>query len=318
MKAKVYAVSYSDNHYNMSKKLNLFTAKYIGKADYVIETGPRDLGESFKRKCEDILKEKRGGGYWAWKPYIMLKVLSKMNWGDFLIYTDAGLIYVNRISELIRQLERDKKDIFLSYGFAPCKDWCKRDAFVLMGCDCESAKQSVMVSGGYVLVRKSRESIRFLNEWKKYSEDKRIITDAPNSCGLENYSGFHENRHDQSILSLLAWKYGIEPYKAVSHVDEPRMHIRVKRTGTDAYKYSFHKRVDFMYREHLKEGYKKSDYGRIFINTHLQDMDTRDFLMGLIKSVCWAIRCDIWGVLHDSEELSKAKIRAERLRSSEL
>jgi len=40
----------------------------------------------------------------------------------------------------------------------------------------------------------------------KYSTDKRIITDDPNTQGLPNYKGFIDNRHDQTVLSLLIKK----------------------------------------------------------------------------------------------------------------
>lgn len=309
---KVYAISYSDDLYGMSKRINLYTAKHIGKADVVISMGPESLGESFKKRAAEILKYQRGAGYWCWKPYIILKVMRIMNEGDYLIYTDAGIIYVNKIQELIRQLERDKQDVFLSYGFAPCKDWCKRDAFVLMDCDCEEAKNSIMVSGGYVLVKKSKKSLGFIKEWQKYSMDSRIITDQPNTCGKKNYAGFREHRHDQAILSLLSWKLKVEPYKAVSLVDEPRSHLKIKKGGVDAYRYSYHKRLELMIKEHGTKGYKKSDYGRMFVNTRLKNCNRMIYAWNMVRVIIRTIKTDAWGKKHDKEELEMAKQRQLR------
>ena len=42
-----------------------------------------------------------------------------------------------------------------------------------------------------------------------YAQDKRIITDDDNEMGVDNYEGFRDHRHDQSILSLLVKKYGL-------------------------------------------------------------------------------------------------------------
>ena len=42
-----------------------------------------------------------------------------------------------------------------------------------------------------------------------YACDARIITDMPNVCGKQNYRGFIEHRHDQSIFSLLTKKYQV-------------------------------------------------------------------------------------------------------------
>ena len=47
----------------------------------------------------------------------------------------------------------------------------------------------------------------FLQKLIKYSTDKRIITDDPNTLGLPNYPGFRDNRHDQTVLSILFKKY---------------------------------------------------------------------------------------------------------------
>lgn len=307
---KIIAISYSDDNYKMSKGLNLFTAKHIGKADEVISYGPDDLDDDFKKKYHSILSQKRGGGYWVWKPYIILKTMEQMAFGDFLIYTDAGMIYIKKIQHMIRQLDRDGKDIFLSSGFVPCKDWCKRDAFVLMGCDNDEAKNTIMVSGGYILLRKSTESIRFIEEFMKYAGDERIITDAANSCGLPNEQGFREHRHDQSVLSNLVWKYGIVPYRAVTHVDEPRAHINALRTGNPgAYKYTFEERTELMVKEHKTEGYQKSDYGRLFINTRLKDMSVIMFAVRLVYRILITILTDIWGAVNDKKYLRQAECR---------
>ncbi len=307
---KIVAISYSDQNYQMSKKLNLFTARVIGGADETVAYGPEDLGQDFQEKYASILSQKRGGGYWIWKPYIMLKTLEKMENGEFLIYTDAGMIYIRGIKHMVRQLERDGKDIFLSSGFVPAKDWCKRDAFVLMDCDNEDAKNAIMVSGGYILVRKSKESIAFLTEFMKYAGDERVITDMDNVCGLPNEEGFREHRHDQSVLSNLAWKQGISAYRAVTHVDEPRAHISALRTGNPgAYGYTFEERVELMVRQHQMEGYQKSDYGRLFINTRLRQMPVFLFVLRLGYRIFITGLTDLWGFVNDKKYLRQAEKR---------
>ena len=49
----------------------------------------------------------------------------------------------------------------------------------------------------------------FFAEWLRHAQDERNLTDAPNQCGLPNYPGFVEHRHDQSILSLLGRREGV-------------------------------------------------------------------------------------------------------------
>ena len=52
----------------------------------------------------------------------------------------------------------------------------------------------------------------FVTQWLAYAQDSRAITDDANALGAPNYKDFHENRHDQSILSLLAKKWNLTTY----------------------------------------------------------------------------------------------------------
>jgi hypothetical protein len=69
-------------------------------------------------------------------------------------------------------------------------------------------KNSNQVWAGFVLLRKSFNPVRFIGEWLTYVQDYRIVTDSPNML-QNNDNIFKENRHDQTILSLLCKKWGI-------------------------------------------------------------------------------------------------------------
>lgn len=53
----------------------------------------------------------------------------------------------------------------------------------------------------------------FLEEWLNYCTDERILTDISNRCGYDNYAEFKDHRHDQSVLSLLVLRHGIETFR---------------------------------------------------------------------------------------------------------
>ena len=97
------------------------------------------------------------------------------------------------------------------------KDWTKRDAFLLMNCDSPKYTKSKQILGGFILMKNTDFVRSIINEWLKYAQDKRIITDQPNVLGKPNYPGFKENRHDQSIFSLLITKYNIPSYRDPSN-----------------------------------------------------------------------------------------------------
>ena len=83
--------------------------------------------------------------------------------------------------------------------------WTKRDAFVYMNCDNETYWHGSQFWGGAVVFHSDGRSM--VEEWRDHAMDVRIISDNPNTCGLPNIHDFKENRHDQSILSLLCLKY---------------------------------------------------------------------------------------------------------------
>ena len=86
------------------------------------------------------------------------------------------------------------------------KKYSKRDAFVLLGADSPIYTDTFQYMAGIQIYRKSKFSENFIEKWLNYSTDKRIITDDPNTQGLPNYNGFIDNRHDQTILSILTKK----------------------------------------------------------------------------------------------------------------
>ena len=138
-----------------------------------------------------ILTQKRGAGYWLWKPYIILKTLQSMTDGDFLMYADAGSEYIADVSPLFDVLEADKRDyVFFRLPYKQSA-WTKRDAFVLTGdtlceinltsgCDNSLCQSQLQLNAAFHLWRKSADSIRFVEQWLEFCKDPRILTDIPN------------------------------------------------------------------------------------------------------------------------------------------
>ena len=54
--------------------------------------------------------------------------------------------------------------------------------------------------------------MNFIGEWLTYCKDPRIITDDKSIFGPEDKE-FKENRHDQTVLSLLSKKWEIPRQK---------------------------------------------------------------------------------------------------------
>ncbi len=56
----------------------------------------------------------------------------------------------------------------------------------------------------------SEKSRSILEDYIFYCRNPFIVTELPNVCGEENLPGFREHRWEQSVISILAVKYGIQ------------------------------------------------------------------------------------------------------------
>ncbi len=216
MKPKKILINYANDAFKEAQKVNTKTGKEVGGFDRVIEYSPKDIDKKFYEKNKHLLTKLRGGGYWLWKPYIILKTLQRkeVNKGDFIFYCDSGSYFIDKIDYLNTLCKKYNQDI-LPFGNKNVpleKNWTKRDAFILMKLEGDKYANSPQYGTGFIMIRKSSFSIKFFKEFLKYAQDKRIITDSPSTFG-KNYNGFKENRHDQSIFSLLCKKYNLKFFR---------------------------------------------------------------------------------------------------------
>ena len=208
-KPKIVAISYSNELYQRQLELNKKSAIEVGEVDEHYSYGPDDIDPVFREKNKDILSRKRGNGYWLWKAYFINKtIIEKLKYGDYLIYTDAAILFMNSSHLLINFLKDHKASMWMNKMKFIEKLYTKRDAFILMNVDTPYYYDTRQYMAGIQIYRKTKYTIKFIQEWLHYCQDARIITDDPNTMGKENYGGFRDNRHDQTVLSLLIKKYG--------------------------------------------------------------------------------------------------------------
>ncbi len=210
----IIAINYADKNFAKAQQLNLKTALAWG-ADRTIAYTPADIDASFRRKNQAILAAPKGNGYYLWKPYFLNKAYRELGAGDYLIYTDAGSVYVNRIQYLIDCMEREGQELMV---FSLQKEmlerkYTKRDAFVLMGCDNPRFTDTPQSIGGYVILKKSDFVEKFIAEDLSYAQDARMITEQNNTLGFDNYPEFIAHRHDQSVWSLMVKKYDLKRFR---------------------------------------------------------------------------------------------------------
>lgn len=205
-------INYGDGKFKKAQKLNTKTAYSKGKVENVISYSSADLDQDFLKKNESILTQKRGAGYWLWKPYLIKKTMDIMQEGDYLVYSDSGIYFIDSVEYLINALEITKQDIMpFSTGKHIEKNWTKRDIFVEMNCDTEYFWNSRQLWAGFILFKVTEKSKAFVQEWLDWCEQGHLLTDEKSIN--PNLEGYIETRHDQSIYSLLIKKYGYVDFR---------------------------------------------------------------------------------------------------------
>ena len=212
---KTYLINYADKSHYQAQKINSHTGKTIGGFDQVIEHSINDLDDSFKQKNNHILSQRRGAGYWLWKPYIILKTLEKIDNEDILFYCDSGVEFISSAQPLIDLCNKNTKGV-LCFHLEPVETnkevlQTKKDAFILMDCNEEKYVETWPRIGSFSVWKKNDFSLSVIKDWLKYCEDERIITDLPNTCESEDIRHV-SHRHDQSVFSIITKKYNIESY----------------------------------------------------------------------------------------------------------
>lgn len=191
-------INYADRGFFQAQKQNEISGLEYG-FDRVIKYNRSSLDSDFQQKNEHILRESRGAGYWLWKPYIIVKALKEVSPDDQIFYCDSGSRFISNVAPLFELC--NKEEIVLFGSMHLNRTWTKMDAFYYMGSksyDCKSAIAS------FIICKNTMRSKEFFKELLEYSQDRRIITDDPNTCGQDNFIEFRDHRHDQAILSIMA------------------------------------------------------------------------------------------------------------------
>jgi hypothetical protein len=204
---KIYLVNFATpDFYKSQERLNK-SALHFGVDETIPYTFEMLKGTDFYKKNESLFQIKRGVGYFAWKPYIILEVLKKIEDEDILIYCDSGIEITDDLKPFIKRCQKSKGVVLFENKTILCKNWTKRDCFFYMGCDTKEYHDAKQVIGGFSIWRRTPLSLKILSEWLKFCEDRKVVSDDNNICGKPNFPDFVEHRWDQSILSLLAVKY---------------------------------------------------------------------------------------------------------------
>lgn len=199
----VWLVSYAgggDVHFQNQRYL---TESALNKCiDFYKPYNADHIDSDYKKAHANILSQKKGDGYWLWKPYLILKTLEEIPEDDIVFYVDSGASISKPIDSLINHLT--DHDIVAFAAQSINRKYIKRDLLLMMEADNDWARDNINIQASFFLIKNTKFSRDFVKKWLKLCEDERAVTDLPSK---DEHPEFIVHRHDQSILSLLSLQY---------------------------------------------------------------------------------------------------------------
>lgn len=205
---KIHFITYGNHNFEKSKQRLLNEAELFKEFDTIQCFNPSDIDESlFSKEWKEVFSEKRGGGYWVWRPYIIQESLNKIEENDFLVYLDAGCTLnrygKKRFYEYLSGLNSSNYGI-LSFQMPHSENvWTIKEIFDYFHLDIGSnIGNSGQYVGGVLVMKKNKHLLDYMEKYK------HIIYNHPYLCSdkynsQQKYLRFKDNRHEQSITSIL-------------------------------------------------------------------------------------------------------------------
>lgn len=201
----------SSNHFKSSLQFFKSVPANMNKVFYDIGLNESESNE-FKKTFPDIsyeifdftkypdfvnLKESDAGAY-AWKPIIVSEVYKKYN-HHILLWSDAGNIITRDISNLFGLIEQNK--IYSSATSGLIRHWTHPSCLQNMYVDPHLCNYQMRNAAFIGFLGQDPLVLNFIEEWKTNALIKN--NSLPDGANRTNH------RHDQSILSILYYRYNI-------------------------------------------------------------------------------------------------------------
>ena len=263
-KKKITLLSFATS--DLSRSVERFKKQAIESNyyDQILIMSPADLKEKDKKKFNFLLQKgkKRGYGYWFWKPLLLINFLEKMENENIAHYMDIGFhinkTNSNRFYEYLELLNQNNRWL-LAFQYKPMEHkiyskfrYPEREEFKYTKADLFSYYEKLedkkvthtpQFSAGNFFIKKNKNTKNFLHEWLDVFEKRfDLIDDTPSK--IKNFKNFIENRHDQSVFSILC---KINSVKSLSAYEFDWVEKNNKRTWEHIYNYPFFARRDLEY-----------------------------------------------------------------------
>lgn len=167
----------------------------------------------------ELMQHSYGGGYWAWKPFIIHQTLEDASEGDIVCYADSGCTLrkhpdwdmwsdMMKTTDTILFQYPDEMDIWEKFGAkeTKIKHWTKRESILFydrMTGDTKWRERN-KIWGGSLWIKDKNNPI--ITEWLDIvmNHPEIILDPKPDD---EQFDFFAQHKHDQSLMTALSVKH---------------------------------------------------------------------------------------------------------------
>lgn len=185
---------------NASKRISSIGAQHL------FQGLPLELQQD--SRWQEHLQASRGRGFWFWKPALVNYLWRKNTFqdGDTVIWADADdvpYVFSDTADDLFkRALSKDKWDVFAKSMRFCENEWTKGDIFKEFNVPWNSEYGlTQQAHAQFFVLRLNNRTRRFMQHWEDLVSNYQLVSDEPSEEPSSPW--LTENRHDQSLLSML-------------------------------------------------------------------------------------------------------------------
>lgn len=208
--------AYADQSCAYSLKRIGNQAKSLGVFDDIRLYTPLDLPEYVKTLA--LLKHGYGGGYWAWKPFIIYETLKNEEDGAVVCYADAGCTLRKGVEwiqyfEIMKDYDtlcfkyRDSMPEWKKFGTSETaiRYWGKKSSLIFLDIYIgdKEWRNDNKIWGGLLFFRGKKNNM--LKHWMNITKNHpEVILDPSPKEMTDQYPYFALHKHDQVVITALA------------------------------------------------------------------------------------------------------------------
>lgn len=179
-------------------------AEKTGLFDRIILYTDKDLPQEITN--HELMSYKRGGGYWLWKPYIILKTLTELaEEDDIVVYSDGGNeVFADPLWNTYFDLLKNNNALLFKY-WGRMGQWTRRNLLESFEPHCHNLHKMHQICDGLSIWNK--KAIPIVREWYDIMrQHPEFVVDVAEDMKGGERKEFEEHRHVQSVLSCVAYK----------------------------------------------------------------------------------------------------------------